>query len=168
MHLIKTALIILLKILLLIADGDYFILFALDVDAYNVINQRAAEAIDHALVKLYHDDTEEILSNITADARGGSEYAGLFRELCDLNLTNEDSTCHICTYHRLSMMCANLINKYFGTGMVKFLNSLQLLFTYYAIERGFDLDTWKGIWNGLNQSACGCRQVQPILTSWDH
>ena len=50
-----------------------------------------------------------------------------------------------------------------GVGRVKNLNSIQVLFSCYAIEREFDLDAWKGMWNEVNNSTCGHLHAQPLL-----
>ena len=51
---------------------------------------------------------------------------------------------------------------------MKNLNSFQILLTRYTIERKFDLDPWKGKWYKTNNSTYGNRQVQAILTRWEH
>ena len=127
--------------------------------------QKTAEAVDHSMKKLDFKDVRSLLNGIATDAGRGGVYEGLARELKNFNRIDLLSfSLFSCSLHALNLMFCNAITKYVGTGGVKNVNALQLLFTGYALEQEFELETWNKLWNNINANTYGNCQKQPVLT----
>lgn len=145
-------------------DEDSLFTFTLDADACDRTNIRAAEAVDHSLHKIDNVNTKAQLNGNTTNAGSGGVHEGLLSELTKRNRMAPDAFAHSYSLCTLNLMFSNPICKYFGTGGVKNYNSIQLLFTCYALEREFELETWKRLWLTINKETYGVRQTQPVLT----
>ena len=62
-------------------ESYFLFIFTLDVDAFDGINIRVAEAVDHRMLKLDHIYWKATLQNTTTDTGGGGIYAGLHHQL---------------------------------------------------------------------------------------
>ena len=147
---------------------DSLFLFAVDSDVCEGTNERAAKGVDVSLIKLDHPNHSVKLINVTTDAGGGRVYVGLKSELVKLERMDNESSCHSCGIHGLNLTFVNPITKFCGVGGVKHQNSLQLIFTYWAIEQEFELGTWQNMWLSINNNTYSRRQVQPVLTRWKY
>ena len=122
-------------------NDDYLYTFTIDADACEGTNVKTAEGIDHSLQKFDWPDWKAIIANVTIDAGSGGVHIDLWNQLKILNRVVEDGTMHSYCLHALNLTFANSITKFFGSGGVKNINSLQLLCTCHALENEFEIET---------------------------
>ena len=100
------------------------LIFALDADACDGTNIRAAQAADYAMIKLNHEDFKSKLQDSSTDSGGGGVHVGLLSQIQVLDQVNPNAKCHSCVIHSLCLMFINSITKFCGTSGAKNLNSL--------------------------------------------
>lgn len=122
-------------------------------------NVDAAAAVDFSLMKLDHDDWKATIIAPVTDAGGGGVCTDLKDQLILVGRILANGSCHSCSIYAHNLSFSNAITKHFGAGGAKHLNSLQLLFTCWAIEQEFELETWRSLWQQINNETCGDRMV---------
>ena len=126
--------------------------------------KKTAQGVDHSMVKLGHPDFKVLYASIKTGVGGGGVCIGLHNELVKYTRVNSHIKKHSCSLHGHNISFSNCTTQFFGSVGVNNVNPVQLFFTCYAIEKEFEIETFKTIWFRINGSTCVKCQVQLLLT----
>jgi len=153
---------------------DRVLTFLLDSDAAIGDNANTADAANVSLKKLDRSIDGSIvkvkMTGLCTDAGGGGTRDGLATEMNKLERTiNLDQFLVVtCCLHAMNLMMCSPCEKCFGSGGVASRNTIQMLYTCYALQKEFEAEEWQQIWYNACNEPFGERFPAPVYTRWEY
>ena len=131
---------------------DRVLTFLLDSDAAISTNTSTAAVIDPSLHKVDILEENSAVAKVTmdglcTDAGEGGTREGLTCELASIGRTCLLETFFVttCSLHTMNCMMQSPCKKYFGNGSAGNRNLIQLLHTYFALQKEYEMCEWREI-----------------------
>ena len=131
---------------------DQVLAFLLDLDVAIGDNLNTADAMDLSLSKVNHFINSSIVkikmnglhTNVDREETKDSLVTKMnkLRRTIDLNLL----LLVICSFHSINLMMCSSCKEYFGNGSISIRNVIQMLYTYYTLQKEFEVEEWQQIW----------------------